>query len=909
MKRILLLIVFVFAFSAGYSQSSPLWTKTSAGSLDAARKATRTSMPKEYQLYQLDYSKLKTLLESAPSRENAQTSGVVIAFPNAEGKLENYRIYESSVMEPELAAKHPEIQSYIGQGVEDPTAKIHFTTTLFGLHTMTLSGKGTSFIDPYTSDAKNYIVYNKSSLPKRQTFQCYVEDNDATIVPPPSTAASDGKFRTYRLAMACTIEYAAFHINAAVTAGTLSPTATLAQKKAAVLAAMNVTVARVNSVYERDMSLRMQLVANNESIIFVDSDSFSNDTPGQLIAQSQTVINGAIGNANYDIGHTVSTGGGGLAGLGVVCVTGQKARGITGSPEPVADAYDIDFVAHEIGHQFGASHTFNGEGGNCTLPNPSIGDPGTRNAATAVEPGSGTTVMAYAGICEAVNVQDHSDDYFHAVSITQMTAHIAGTGNCVPGVDNGNNPPVISALTSYTIPKGTGFVLKGNGTDANGDALTYCWEQTTVGATAVNPSATSTDSNPNFRSIAPSTSPNRYMPALSSVLVGNLTPTWEVIPSVARVMSFALTVRDNRTPNGGQTARQNMTVTFNDATGPFRVTSQSVDGISWTQGQTETITWDVAGTTGAPINTANVNILLSTDNGLTFTTLLANTPNDGSQAITVPNTAAPLCRIMIEAVGNIYYAVNAKTFSIGYTLQNVCTTYTNNTVTPIPDGPDPNNPVAGPTLTSTINVPDTGVITDVNVRVTLTHQWIRDLISIVRHPDGTQVILGSRICNDQDGYNILFNDGSPAIVCTAPVTSGTFRPTGLLSTLNGKDMAGNWQLLINDYFQGDTGNLTLWSVEICRQTAVLNTTNFGLADFKIYPNPNKGNFNVQFNSESSNEIKIAIYDISGRQIFNKSYQNTGLFSENLQLNNVQSGVYLVNVIDGDKKEVKKIVIE
>ena len=906
MKRILLLIVFVFAFSAGYSQSSPLWTKTSAQSLDAMRKATRTSMPKEYQLYQLDYSKLKTQLESAPSRENTQSSGVVIAFPNAEGKLENYRIYESSVMEPELAAKHPEIQSYIGQGIDDPTAKIHFTTTLFGLHTMTLSGKGTSFIDPYTSDSKNYIVYNKSSLPKRQAFECHVEDNDA-MVPPPSTAASDGKFRTYRLAMACTIEYAAFHINAAVTAGTLSPTATLAQKKAAVLAAMNVTVARVNSVYERDMSLRMQLVANNESIIFIDSDAFSNDVPRDLIAESQSVINTTIGNANYDIGHTVSTGGGGLAGLGVVCVTGQKARGITGSPEPIADAYDIDFVAHEMGHQFGAAHTFNGQGGNCTLPNPSIGDPGTRNAATAVEPGSGTTIMAYAGICEAVNVQDHSDDYFHAVSISQMVAHIAGTGNCVAGVDNGNNPPVISPLTSYTIPKGTAFVLKGNGTDVNGDALTYCWEQTTVGATAVNPSATSTASNPNFRSISPSTSPNRYLPALPSVLNGDLTPAWEVIPSVARVMSFALTVRDNRTPNGGQTARQNMTVTFNDATGPFKVTSQNIEGISWIQGQTETITWDVAGTTGAPINTANVNILLSTDGGLTFSTLLANTPNDGSEAITVPNIAAPFCRIMVEATNNIYYSVNAKTFAIGYVVTNTCNTYSFNTPVAIPD--------ANGTFTiRQLNIPTTALISDVNVAVNITHTYLSDIQIAILNPAGggaTQVNLFNNGCDNggvTDSLNATFDDQGTAANCVAIVT-GNILPAQPLSAYNGTNPQGNWVLGVRDLGNGDVGTLNSFAITICSQTMVLSTQNFGLADFKIYPNPNKGNFNVQFNSESNNEIKIAIYDISGRQIFNKSYQNTGLFSENLQLNNVQSGVYLVNVIDGDKKEVKKIVIE
>lgn len=225
-----------------------------------------------------------------------------------------------------------------------------------------------------------------------------------------------------------------------------------------------------------------------------------------MINESQNVIEAKNRGANYDIGHTVSTGGGGLAGLGVVCLTGQKARGITGSPAPVGDPYDIDFVAHEMGHQFGAQHTFNNSCG------------GNRSGGSAMEPGSGSTVMAYAGICDP-NVQSNSDAYFHARSIEQMVAHITGlNGDCVPGVANGNTPPVITALTSYTIPKGTAFILKGNATDANGDALTYCWEQVNAGATTSTPSATTTDSNPNFRSLSPTTSPNRYMPVLSSVL-------------------------------------------------------------------------------------------------------------------------------------------------------------------------------------------------------------------------------------------------------------------------------------------------------------------------------------------------------------------------------------------------------
>lgn len=891
MKKLLPLIVFVLMFSAGYSQSLPIWTKTTAEKLSVLEKADRSSMPQKFQIFHLDFSGLKSQLQMAPSRETGEVSNVIIAFPNPQGKLENYRIYESSVMAPELAKAHPEIQSYIGQGIDDPTASIHLTTTIFGLHTMTLSGRGTFYIDPYTKDVKNYIVYDKSDLTTSRNFECKVQENTVESMdvplPPP---ASDGRFRTYRLAMACTIEYAAFHINAAVTAGTLSPTATLAQKKAAVLAAMNVTVARVNSVYERDMSLRMQLVANNESIIFVDADNFTNDDADFLIDESQVVIDNAIGNTNYDIGHTVSTGGGGLAQSPAVCISSGKAKGITGSDAPVGDPYDIDYVAHEMGHQFGAAHTFNNSCGN------------NRQTGSAVEPGSGSTIMGYAGICSP-NVQNGSDAYFHAVSIAQMVSHITGNfGNCVPGVANGNTPPTVPALTSYTIPAGTPFVLRGSATDVNGDALTYCWEQTNSGVNTNLPSATSTTSNPNFRSVAPSSSPNRYFPSLANIVSGGSSP-WEVIPTVGRTLNFALTVRDNRSPNGGQTTRQNMTVTTSTAAGPFTVTSQNTDGITWTQGQTQTVTWNVANTTAAPFNTANVNILLSTDGGLTYpTVLVANTPNDGSQTITVPNTAAPFCRIMVESVGNIFYAINSKTFAIGYTVTNTCNTYTTNTAFAIPD----NNQNFTVRATS---IPTTANISDVNVAVNISHTYLADLQVVLVNPAQTLVPLFLNACDGvTTSLNATFDDQGTNVTCGAVIT-GNILPAEPLSIYNGTNPQGNWLFAVRDLAAQDTGTVNSFSITICSQTAVLSTENFGLADFKIYPNPNNGTFNIQFNSDSSNEIKVGVHDIRGREIFNQSYQNTGLFSQSLQLSNAQSGIYLVTVQDGDKKEVKKIVIQ
>lgn len=731
-KKLLLNLILIFTIGLVNAQNA-LWTKTTETRLDAQQKFERTSVPKQAEFYTLNLDAMKSVLQSAPTRDfSGAISSTNISFPNANGTLEQFSIYESSVMEPELAAKHPEIQSYVGQGITNRSARIYLTTTVFGLHAMVLSDKGTYYIDPFTTNLQGYIVYNKASLTTSKSFTCYNTDEpvDEMQISTNSTMIADGLFRTYRLAMACTIEYAAYHVNAAIAAGTITSGATETQKKAVVLAAMNVTVSRVNSVYETDMSLKMQLVANNESIIFITTDNFNNDNANILINQSQTVIDAAIGTASYDIGHTVSTGGGGLAQSPSVCSSTGKARGITGSPGPVGDPFDIDYVAHEMGHQFGASHTFNNSCGN------------NRSANQAVEPGSGSTIMGYAGICPQ-DVQGNSDVYFHAVSIGQMSTNITFLGgNCAPSVANNNAAPVVENLSNYTIPKGTPFVLTGTATDDSSSAMTYCWEQTNPGATTALPSATSTASNPNFRSFTPTLSPKRYFPSIPNILAGSLITTWEVIPNVARTMNFGLTVRDNGVPNGGQTTRKNMTVTFDGTAGPFKVTSQATS-TTWLPNQTQTITWDVAGTTAAPVSTANVKILLSTDGGYNYDiVLLESTPNDGSQAITVPSISAPFCRVMVQPVDNVYFAINSSTIAIGQ-FTTTCVTYTNSTPTVIPDGASAN--VGGAIGTSIINVPVNYIVSDVNVGVNITHPYIGDLKLTLRHPDNTPVVLVSTL--------------------------------------------------------------------------------------------------------------------------------------------------------------------
>lgn len=884
MKKLLLtLFIGLFFLLKGNSQS--LWTNTTEARVNLLSKMDRATMPREYKLYNLDFNGLKAQLEQAPS-ENSGYSNVIVDFPNQNGELTSYRIFYAPVMEQGLADRYTDIKSYIGVGVQDPSASIRFSTTIFGLHVMSLSGKtGTFFIDTFTKDLNNYIVYGRNNISSTRMFSCDFQEDGllSKSLEENTVLASDGKFRQYRLAMACTIEYAAFHVNAAgVGAGTL------AQKKAAVLAAMVVTMTRVNGLYERDMSLRMNLVANNDLVIFIDSDNFTNDTANLLIDESQSVIDAAIGLANYDIGHTVSTGGGGLAQLNSPC-TSSKARGITGSPSPVGDPYDIDYVAHEMGHQFGAQHTFNNSCG------------GNRSASTSVEPGSGTTIMGYAGICPP-DIQGNSDDHFHAVSIAQMSTFAAGTGNCAAFALNGNTPPAVNAGTDYTIPKGTAFILKPlTVTDANGDSMTYCWEQTDTAISTQPPNSTST-TGPNFRSRTPSTSQERYMPVLSSVVAGNLAPTWEVVSTVGRTYNFALTVRDNRTPNGGQTSRDNVIITASNTIGPFSVSSQSITE-GWAQGSTQTITWI---RNGAETLSANVNIYLSTDGGVTFPTLLtpSGVPNSGTATITAPNVTSQTCRIMVRAKENIYYAVNSANFMIGYTVTNTCNTY-NYTI--------PFTPTDGSSsyTIKTIAVPTTSnTMTDVNITVNATHPNIQNLNIGVIRPGGTLATLYNQGCSSGANMNVTFDTQGTAMVCASP-TSGSYLPSTAtaLSAMNGFNPTGNWSFGFRDLVAGNTGTIDSFSLEICYQIVALANDNFNFENFALYPNPNDGSFNIKFNSNSSNDINITVFDMRGREIFNKAYQNSGLFEQNLQLNNVQAGIYLVNVQDGDKKIVKKIVVE
>jgi subtilisin-like proprotein convertase family protein len=643
--RLLYLSVMLAACSTLHAQA---WRKEQPGAVSGRALLERASNPSAYHVFSLNIEALKQQVADAPLRLPNVTSPVIVAFPDAEGTLKNYRIYYAPVMQPGLAAAHADMRSYAGVSIDNPAETIRFSITQYGLHNMTFAPGQTSYTDPYTADLNYYIVYKKQDLNTVRTFHCNTPQNEhsaqRSAAKTLDAQSTDGTMRVYRLAMACTIEYAAFHVNAAN-----QNSGTLAQKKAAVLAAMNVTMTRVNGVYERDFSITMQLIDSNENIIFIDEDEFDNsNTDNALLNQSQGVIDEYIGFDNYDIGHVVSTGGGGVAQLWSPC-SESKARGITGLPSPVGDPFDIDYVSHEMGHQYGGNHSFNNSCG------------GNRSDATAYEPGSGSTIMAYAGICDP-NVQWNSDAHFHAQSIAEMSWFIANLGNCAANTVTGNIPPVVSAGSDYTIPYGTAFILEGTASDANADVLTYNWEQFDNEISVQPPSAESNE-GPNFRSLPIKEEPQRYMPDIQDVLNNNLYPTWEVVSNVARTFNFAFTVRDNNIL-GGQTVTDYMEVNVSGNAGPFIVTAPNTN-VNWQAGTNQTVTWNVAGTTANGVDTPFVDIFLSTDGGYTYPTVLAaKVPNDGSEIVTVPNATGTNNRIMVKGHENIFYDLGNTNFTI-----------------------------------------------------------------------------------------------------------------------------------------------------------------------------------------------------------------------------------------------------
>ena len=1097
MKKNLQLLFAVFcSVSMGYSQSQSFWKPVEETNLKSAEKTRRNAIPQQSKIFSLDLQAFKDALSNAPIRGNSEgKSNLIIELPDADGKIGHFRVIETPIMEPALAAKFPMIKSYAAQGIEDPTAVARFSVTQFGLHSMTLSGeKSTVFIDPYTSDKNNYIVYDKASLGAvPNDFMCLTNseahlpslEKDRKANANKALNADDKRLRTYRLAQSCTAEYG----------NIFAGTGTDLEKKANIQAQMAITMTRVNGVYENDLAITMVFVANNDAVIYFGSTS-EDPWSGEYNVQTGRTIDANIGFENYDIGHNFNTSGGGNAGcIGCVCSTdsnpqgNHKGTGMTGRSNPTGDPFDIDYVAHEMGHQFGGFHIQSSSG--CR----------SGNGFTEVEPGSGSSIMGYAGICPA-NVQANSDAYFGYVNIRDILVNVKSgiSSSCAQITPLSNTAPTANAGGDYVIPKSTPFVLMGEGSDADGNALTYSWEQNDPEDpnSAAAPTATRA-AGPMFRSFSAKATPVRYMPAMSTILAGNTSNTWEACPSIARNLNFSLTVRDNQA-GGGQTASDLMKVTVSGTAGPFVLTIPN-NNVTWTAGAIETVTWNVAGTDANGVNAKFVDIYLSTDGGNDFPILLASkVPNDGTELVTVPNIAGAQNRIMVRGFENIFFDVSNANFTIaapentftpaftgiaGEQNKTICTganvsytfdykTYgftaaTTFTVAGTPEGstvlltPDmlsadgtvnlqintteatvpgfytlavtatsgstvkvihyylelfnadfgttvlttpaneaqdqgttvnlaweananatfydvevasdanfmtviasgttnttsfsvtglseettyywrilPKNiscfglfttpfafktgvqscativsanaaqPISAngaPTVNSTLNVTKTGVISDVNLTMNMNHTYIGDLTVTLISPAGTQVQLFNAACDDANNVNATFDDSGEPVVCSNnPAIAGTVTPVQALSAFNGESAAGNWVLRIKDNYNGDGGSLLGWSLNLCAVGPVLGVAQNEIRNFVISPNPNNGAFNIQFDSDASEKIDVAVFDIRGRQILSKVFQKTSVFNENIALN-ASSGIYLVTVTNGDRKETRKVVVE
>ncbi len=689
----------------------------------SAGGATAYLHPSQFRAFDVNPAEMRAVLAQAPDDTGRIGSdALVLVLPGPDGRAQRFAVVDAPIMAPELAAQFPDIETFRGQGLDDPTATLRLDLTPLGLHAQVLAAGGAWYIDPYyhlEADGP-HISYARSALaadgvyplfadgsvgpahrpgvasadvagngePRCGCLLCQgltdlvahdgqlpapdgypqapaavVADRQAVKadVPVPveaapagwGTDAGDGdggggggtanrsgtQLRTYRTAVAATGEYTTFFGG------------TVANGQAAIVTAMN----RVSGVYEVELSIRMTLVANNSLLVYTNAatDPYDNLDGFAMLAQNQTNVNAVIGNANYDIGHVFSTGGGGVASLGSVGVSARKAQGVTGLPSPVGDAFTIDFVAHEMGHQYGGSHTFN-----------TSADP-QRSALSAYEPGSGSTIQAYAGIIGGgEDLQNFSDAYFHSRSFDQMIAHVDVT---IPAVGTrtatGNTVPTVSAGADFVIPAQTPFVLTATGSDANGDTLTFNWEQRNLGAARLL-SDPDNGASPLFRSWTATTNPSRTFPRLSN-LVANTLPIGEKLPTVNwTAMNFRVTARDNRSGGGGVNT-DDMSVQVVATGAAFAVTAPTSTGVTWTGTTAQTVTWNVAGTAAAPISAANVTISLSTDGGLTYPTVLAASEvNDGSATITVPNVASTQARVRVQAVGNIFFDISNNNFTI-----------------------------------------------------------------------------------------------------------------------------------------------------------------------------------------------------------------------------------------------------
>lgn len=983
-----------------YGQKNVWHSSSSDGDLNGI--ALRDLDRKHYQIFTLDFEGFKQALVGAPLRgTTTSASSTIISVPNELGQMESFKVLEAPVFSPELSELYPDIKSYVGFSTSKNGARLRMSVSPQGVQTMvTYMDKPGVFMQPVTGDNSKYIAYSRAARGDFvDDFVCSVMDDFNNENPEAyalannssesNRTANDQILKKFRLAVSVTGEYTQYF------GGTI----------AGAYAAINASITRVNEVFETDMAVSFILI-NAPNIIYTNpsTDPYSPANLGSEGAwnmELQNTLTAQIGNVNYDIGHLFGrSGGGGNAGcIGCVCVANQKGKGYTspGQGGPEGDNFDIDYVAHEIGHQMGANHTFSFR---------------TEGAGVNVEPGSGSTVMSYAGITGADNVAMHSDPYFHYVSINQILNNLQNRTcwqNNAPETIT-NAPPVVNAGADYFIPQGTAYVLRGSATDPNaGDALMYSWEQTDSGQVTSAVFGPTNTQGAMARSLPPTASPDRFIPKFSSVLSGNLTQTnpntsssWETVSTVARDLNWNLTVRDRQptaTGLNGQTSSDNMKITVVDGE-PFVVAPHP----NFAPNSTRTISWSVGETASAPINAQNVNIKLSVDGGTTFPyTLASNVPNVGTASVTIPDVAfSDTVRILVEAVDNIFYSVSPNmkindspdfvvvnpdgtqtlcgadtaTYNLSLIGSYAFTSPIAFSATGLPTGAtavfSPDSLSADGDFTMQINNLGAVPVGEYNISIVgtsgtfskstiVTLKLVDDVCASIgsnQYPTSvtgvnfntisnlntgkttgysnykslsTELELGetyplSVFVNTAGNYpigtvvwidwnqNCQFEASEEYVLGVATnVSNGLAGGAPLNITVPLDAVLGVTTMRVSTEFNnfplacatGFDGEVEDYSIEV---VTGLSISDEDMTDFTLFPNPNNGSFDIKFRSTSGSDVKVNVYDIRGRMIFNSTYNNTGDFSQNIQLNAVQSGMYLINVQDGERQITQKIIV-
>ncbi len=616
-------------------------------------------------LVRIDWEALAAVLATAPLESNfpALEQQPIIQLPMPDGSLQNFRLVESPIMEPGLAAQLPQVRTYRVLGIDDPAAVGRFDVSQFGLRAMLRTNKGAMFIDPYSAGEREFVsvYFLREYEPRAETWFCHVGPEHgagapAADLPEEPTFGERGgiSIRLYRTAMACTGEYGAYQSEI------LGNAPNAADAMAAIVTVTN----RTNVTFEADIGVRFVLVANNMQLAFFDpeTDPYPNADPActsnpaadcssPYFNVNQEVIDGIIGVANYDAGHLLTRVRGGVANLRNICGS-NKARGISGIPRGGEnDPLSALVVMHEFGHQFGANHTFNGTLGRCQ---------GNLNGSTSWEPGGGSTILAYPGACpvggglSGDNLVIYADPYFNAGSINEMRGFLNNTNSqCHVPLATLNEAPIITTITpsNLAIPPATPFRLSATVSDDSPNVASN-WDQFDAGPPKPLDSPDN-GTSPLFRSWFPSADPTRTFPRMDLLLSG-VPIRGERLPTVSdTTRRFRFVVRDNQ---GGWTLAPIVDVLIR-GTQAFAMTSPAPGAVY--RNQAVNIAWDVAGTSAAPFNITSVRIRFSSDNGQTWTTIADSTSNDGSHVfVPATGTQTTLARVMVEAVGNIFFALS-----------------------------------------------------------------------------------------------------------------------------------------------------------------------------------------------------------------------------------------------------------